>query len=99
LIIVTFADLWFGTKVTSKCMHSFIFYILPIRGSLREAYVEEPSCPGCDAASFGEQFPMLQWILVRSGSSRLRRIAVLLRLLSPEYKGTLVLRNTELLAQ
>jgi len=34
-------------------------------------YVEEPSHPERDAVSFGEQFPMLQWILVRPGSSRL----------------------------
>jgi len=67
--------------------------------SLREAYVEEPGRPGCDAVSLGEQFPMLQWILVRSGSSKLRRIAFLLGLLNPEYKGTLILRNAELLTQ
>jgi len=69
-------DSRFWTKVTS-----FIFYVFPMSGSLKEAYVEEPSRPGCDAVSFGEQFPMLQWILVRSGLSRLRRIAVLLGLL------------------
>jgi len=80
-------------------MHSFIFYIFPITGSLREAHVENASCPGCDAVSFGEQFPMLQWILVSSGSSRLRRIPVLLGLLNPEYKGTPNIRNAELLAQ
>ena len=68
-------------------------------GSLGEAYVEEPSRPGRDAVSFGKQFPMLQWILVRSGSSRLRKIAVLLGLLNPEYKGTVILRNAEILAQ
>jgi hypothetical protein len=68
-------------------------------GSFREAYVEEPSRPGCDAVSFGEQFPMLQWILVRSGSNTLGRTAVLLGLLNPEYKGTLNFRNAELLAQ
>ena len=83
----------------SKCMHRFIFYVFPMTGSLREADVEESSRPACDAVWNEEQFPMLQRILVRSGSSSLRRTAVLLGLLNPEYKCTLILGNAELLVQ